>query len=66
MRSLTKAIQIVENAGDGDPSLKDGDPGLKDGAILKSCLEFFEFVLVLFDLDINIRHETIFEGSFPW
>jgi hypothetical protein len=59
MRSLTKTIEIVENAGDGDP-------GLKDGAILKSYLEFCEFVLVLFDLDINIRHETIFEGSFPW
>ena len=66
MRSLTKAIQIVENAGDSDPGLKDGDLGLKDGAILKSYTEFFEFVLVFFDLVINIRHETIFEGSFPW
>jgi hypothetical protein len=59
MRTLTKAIQIVENA-------RDGDPDLKGGALLKSYLEFFEFVLVVFDLDINIRHETIFEGSFPW
>ena len=59
MRSLTKAIQIVENAGDGDPSLK-------NGAILKSYIEFFEFVLVLFHLAISIRHETILESSFPW
>jgi hypothetical protein len=59
MRSLTKTIEIVENAGDGDP-------GMKDGAILKSHLEFLELVLVLFDPAINIRHKTIFEGSFPW
>jgi hypothetical protein len=59
MRSLTKTIEIVENAGDSDP-------GMKNGAILKSHLEFFELVLVLFDLAINIRHETIFEGPFPW
>ena len=59
MRSLTKTIEIVENAGDSDPCLK-------NGAILKSHLEFFELVLVLFDLAVNIRHEAIFEGSFPW
>jgi hypothetical protein len=59
MRSPTKAVKIVENAGDGDP-------GLKNGAILKSHLEFFEPVLVLLDLAINIRDEIIFEGSFPW
>jgi hypothetical protein len=58
MWSPTKAVEIVENAGDGDP-------GLKNGAILKSHLEFFEPVLVLLDLAINIRHEIIFEGSFP-
>jgi hypothetical protein len=66
MRSLTETIEIVENAGDGDPGLENGDSGLKTGALLKSHLEFFELVLVLFDLAINIRHETIFEGSFPW
>ena len=59
MRSPTKAVEIVENAGDGDP-------GLKDDATLKSNIEFFEPVLVLRDLAINIRHETIFEGSLPW
>ena len=59
MRSPTKAVEIVENAGDSDA-------GLKNGAILKSHLEFFEPVLVLLDLAINIRHEIIFEGSFPW
>ena len=59
MRFLTKTIKIVENVGDSDP-------GLKNGTILKSHLEFFELVLVLFDLAINIRHETIFEGSFSW
>ena len=59
MRSPTKAVETVENGGDGDP-------GLKNGAILKCHLEFFEPVLVLLDLAINIRHEIIFEGSFPW
>jgi hypothetical protein len=59
MRSLTKTIEVVKNAGDGDPSVK-------NGAILKSHLEFFELVLVLFHLAISIRHETIFESSFPW
>jgi hypothetical protein len=53
MRSLTKIIQILENAGDSDPGLKYGDPSLKDGVILKSHLEFHEFVLVLFDPTIN-------------
>jgi hypothetical protein len=59
MRSLTQSIEIVENAGDCDS-------GPKNGAILKTHLEFFELVLVLIDLAINIRHETIFEGPFPW
>ena len=59
MRFLTKIIEIVKNAGDGDPSVK-------NGAILKSHLEFFELVLVLFHLAISIRHETTFESSFPW
>jgi len=58
MRSPTKVVKIVENAGDGDP-------GLKNGAILKSHLEFFEPVLVLLDGAVNIRHESMFEGSFP-
>ena len=56
---LTKIIEIVKNAEDGDPSVK-------NGAILKSHLEFFELVLVLFHLAISIRQETIFESSFPW
>jgi len=59
MRSPTKAVEIVENAGDGDPGLK------KNGAILNIHLEFFEPVPVLRDLAINIRLETVFEGSFP-
>ena len=66
MRSPTKAVEIVKNAGDGDPGLKNGVSDLKNGAILKSHLEFFEPVLVLLDLAINIRHESMFEGSFPW
>ena len=59
MRFLTKTIEIAEHAGDDDL-------GLKNGTTLKSRLEFVELVLVLFDLAINVRHETIFEGSFPW
>jgi len=65
MMSPTKAVEIVENAVDGDPGLKNGDPDLKNGAILKSHLEFFEPVLVLLDGAVNIRHESMFEGSFP-
>jgi hypothetical protein len=58
MKSLTKAFEIVEHAGHGDSSLK-------NGTILKSYLEFSELVLVLFDLAVDVEHETVFEGSFP-
>ena len=58
MGSLTKAFEIVEHAGHGDSSLK-------NGAFLKSHLEFSELVIVLFNLAVNIRHETAFEGPFP-
>jgi hypothetical protein len=33
---------------------------------LKCHLEFVELIRVLVDFVINVRHETIFEGSFPW
>jgi hypothetical protein len=59
MISLTKVPKIVEHAGDNDFDLK-------SGAFLESLLEFIEFLLVYFDFVVNIRHETVFEQSFPW
>jgi hypothetical protein len=59
MGSLTKASEIVKNAGDGNSCLN-------AGAILKTSLQFFECVLVLLDLAVNVRQETVFEGLFPW
>jgi hypothetical protein len=59
MESPTEASEIVDNAGDGN-SRSDADP------ILKTNLQFFDHVLVLLDLDVNVRQETVFEGSFPW
>ena len=57
--TLTKTTEIVENAGDSDIDLK-------NGTVLKSRLEFVELVLVSCNITINVRHETVFEGSFPW
>lgn len=58
MRSLTKAFEVVQNAGDRDA-------GLENGAVLKSYLELLELIHVLFYFAINVRHETILKGSFP-
>lgn len=52
-RSLTKVFDVVQNAGDGDSSLK-------NHAISKSHLEFFELELILFDLAINVKRNIIF------
>jgi hypothetical protein len=56
---LTKAFEVIHDAGDGNASLE-------DGAILKRHFELFEFVLIFFNLAVNVRHKTAFEGSFPW